>query len=85
MVVRRAGTTARECRITATNCPAKAKLPLPITPGGDVLLESAPAQPSPGRQRRQRPHFPSQTKASDPTPGSNPQTPQVELINKEKS
>ena len=27
MGVRRAGTTARECRITATNCPAKVKLP----------------------------------------------------------
>ena len=39
--------------------PPKRSSPLPITPGGDVLLESARAQPSPGRQRRQRPRFPS--------------------------
>jgi hypothetical protein len=46
----------------------QAKAPLPITLGGDVPLEPACAQPSSGRQPRQRPHFPSQTKASDPQP-----------------
>src|SRR5262249_43337056 len=68
MGVRRGATTARGCRTTVTNCPAKRNSPLPITLGGDVLLEPARVQPSPGRQRRQRPHFPSQTKASDPQP-----------------
>jgi hypothetical protein len=39
MGVRRASETARECRTTATSCPAKVKLPLPITLGEDVPLE----------------------------------------------
>src|SRR5215813_14494305 len=51
MGVRRGATTARGCRTTVTNCPAKRNSPLPITLGGDVLLEPARVQPSPGRQR----------------------------------
>src|SRR5262249_23126152 len=85
MGVRRDATTARGCRTTVTSCPAKRKSPLPITLGGDVPLEPACAQPSPGRQPRQRPHFPSQTKASDPQPRDDPQRSEVELINKEKN
>src|SRR5499427_1478964 len=83
--VRRNATRARGCRTTVTSCPAKRKSPLPITLGGDVPLEPACAQPSPGRQPRQRPHFPSQTKASDPQPRDDPQRSEVELINKEKN
>src|SRR5262249_43495019 len=66
MGARRGATTARGCRTTVTNCPANRKSPLPITPGGDVPPEPVRVQPSPGRQRGQRPHLPSQTKASDP-------------------
>src|SRR5262249_56627293 len=45
--VRRAGTTARECRITATNCPAKAKLPPPHHSGRTPPPVIASAHPLP--------------------------------------
>ena len=55
--MRRAGTTARECRITETNCPAKVRFPLPITSGGDVLLETGARTALPRATTASRPRY----------------------------
>jgi hypothetical protein len=48
MGVRRANATARECRTTATSCPAKVKPPVPITLGEDVPLDRRAHSPPQG-------------------------------------